>query len=79
MYSRKPQLLNLNGEVVCSTMGNGQQRYTSNADAKDILSSMPWAGLKKQLEKYHTKYLDFEAFESIIRHRFDLIVSLKFI
>lgn len=56
-------------------MGNGQQKYLTQTEARDILGQESWVRLKSQLEKYKIKYLDFETFDGILRSRFDRMVS----
>jgi hypothetical protein len=56
-------------------MGNGGQKYLSPAEARDILGEATWNRLRKQLEKYRVKFVDFEIFDGLLRNRFGRMVS----
>ena len=55
-------------------MGNAN-KIISDRDAKEILIQENWFRLKRQLEKYYDRYLDYESFQAILRNRYDRMVS----
>ena len=57
-------------------MGNSQQKYLSQEEAKALLNQERWLRVKKQLEKYQIKSIDSETFSGLVRSRFDQIVSV---
>lgn len=56
-------------------MGNAN-KIVSDRDAKEILSQENWFRLKRQLEKYYDRYLDYESFQAILRNRYDRMVNM---
>jgi hypothetical protein len=56
-------------------MGNSQQKYLSQEEAKALLNQDRWLRVKKQLEKYQIKSIDADTFNGLVRSRFDQIVS----
>lgn len=59
-------------------MGNNQVRYITNTDAVEIIGNKAWATLRSKFEKTHQKGIDFQLFASIIRSRFENMVSKIF-
>jgi hypothetical protein len=57
-------------------MGNANFKYISDREAKDLLSQDNWSRVKRQLEKSYDRYLDYDAFQEILRSRFERMVSL---
>ena len=57
-------------------MGNAN-KIISDRDAKEILIQENWFRLKRQLEKYYDRYLDYESFQAILRNRYDRMVSMS--
>ena len=55
-------------------MGNANNKYISDREAKEILSQENWNRLKRQLEKIYDRYIDYDAFEDILRIRFERMV-----
>ncbi len=56
-------------------MGNGQQRYITNNDAIEIIGGERWSAVKSKLERNGARTIDYSIFASIIRSRFEKMVS----